>query len=105
MQLTSLRPNADLFCALLRDSLKVELQRGQMKLVKGFSKTCFSEILLATASEDEKEAAAAREEDLTAADTMYTGGLGLKFKFPGDARKYVANFTSTGSVSHNIDLD
>lgn len=60
-----------------------------MKLVKPFSKTSFSEILLATASDDEKEAAAAREEDLRAAETMYTGGLGLKFKYPGDARKCV----------------
>lgn len=89
VQLTSLRPNADLFCALLRDSLKVELQRGQMKLVKPFTKTSFSEILVAQASDDEKEAAAARAEDANAAETMYTGGLGLKFKFPGDARKCV----------------
>ena len=39
VQLTSLRPTADLFCALLRDSLKLELERGQMKLVKSFAKT------------------------------------------------------------------
>ena len=64
-----------------------------MKLVKPFSKTSFSEILVALTSEDEKEVAAAKAEDQTAAETMYTGGLGLKFKFPGDARKYVFVFT------------
>ncbi|KAH8104027.1 TBC-domain-containing protein [Cristinia sonorae] len=87
VQLTALRPTADLFCALLRDSLKVELQRGQMKLVKGFTKTCYSEILVASASEDDKDPAAAKQEELTPEELVYTGGLGLKFKFPGDPRK------------------
>ena len=50
VQLTSLRPTADLFCSVLRDSLKIELQRGQMKRVKGFVKTCYSEALISSTS-------------------------------------------------------
>lgn len=97
MQLTSLRPTADLFCSLLRDALKVELQKGNMKTVKGFVKTCYSEMLVANASDstDEKsaEAAAAKAEEGavagTSSESMYLGGLGLKFKFPGDPKKCV----------------
>ena len=104
MQLTSLRPTADLFCSLLRDALKVELQKGKMKAVKPFIKTCYSELLVANATApenaDEKEGGgaasskgdgAAAPEDggpsSPAADSMYLGGLGLKFKFPGDPKK------------------
>lgn len=88
MQLTALRPTADLFCSLLRDALKAELNRGQMKAVKSFVQTCYSEVLVANAEEGEekeKEAAAAP----TSSESPYLGGLGLKFKFPGDARKCV----------------
>ncbi|KAI0741988.1 TBC-domain-containing protein [Daedaleopsis nitida] len=91
VQLTSLRPTADLFCSLLRDALKVELQKGKMKAVKGFVKTCYSELLVANATapeqSDEKLAEAAKTEEMTAAESMYLGGLGLKFKFPGDPKK------------------
>ncbi|KAL7280608.1 hypothetical protein ACG7TL_005545 [Trametes sanguinea] len=101
VQLTSLRPTADLFCSLLRDALKVELQKGKMKAVKPFVKTCYSELLVATASAPEhadekdgggasgKSAAAADDggPSSPAADSMYLGGLGLKFKFPGDPKK------------------
>ncbi|KAI0369748.1 TBC-domain-containing protein, partial [Pilatotrama ljubarskyi] len=99
IQLTSLRPTADLFCSLLRDALKVELQKGKMKAVKPFVKTCYSELLVANASApenaDEKEGGGASKgaasEDggpsSPAADSMYLGGLGLKFKFPGDPKK------------------
>ncbi|KAG6865573.1 hypothetical protein C0991_001332 [Blastosporella zonata] len=93
VQLTSLRPTADLFCSLLRDALKIELQRGQMKQVKGFVKTCYSEALVSDSStvadneredgsliSEEKENAAPRE-------STYHGGLGLRFKFPGDPKK------------------
>ncbi|KAF8074543.1 rab-GTPase-TBC domain-containing protein [Lyophyllum atratum] len=93
VQLTSLRPTADLFCSLLRDALKIELQRGQMKQVKGFVKTCYSEALVSETStvadneredgsliSEEKEHAAPRE-------STYHGGLGLRFKFPGDPKK------------------
>lgn len=104
MQLTALRPSADLFCALLRDALKAELQRGQMRVVKSFVKTCYSEALLESAS---SVAATEREDgslikspdapaDGTAEDgPAYHGGLGLRYKFPGDPRKWVA-LTSVG---------
>ncbi|TBU39769.1 rab-GTPase-TBC domain-containing protein [Dichomitus squalens] len=93
VQLTSLRPTADLFCSLLRDALKVELQKGHMKLVKPFVKTCYSEMLVANATAPEngdekvegKTAESAQEG--SASDSMYLGGLGLKFKFPGDPKK------------------
>ncbi|KAI8968087.1 TBC-domain-containing protein [Trametes punicea] len=79
-----LRPTADLFCSLLRDALKVELQKGKMKAVKPFVKTCYSELLVANATAPDH----ADEKDGTpAADSMYLGGLGLKFKFPGDPKK------------------
>ncbi|KIK07869.1 hypothetical protein K443DRAFT_86394 [Laccaria amethystina LaAM-08-1] len=92
VQLTSLRPTADLFCSLLRDALKVELQRGQMKLVKSFVKTCYSEVLVSTSSivgENEREDGSLINEDKDAEsqDIAYHGGLGLKFKFPGDPKK------------------
>ena len=61
MQLTSLRPTADLFCSLLRDALKVELQKGNMKAVKGFVKMSYSEQLVANASDNSDEKAAAAE--------------------------------------------
>lgn len=88
VQLTSLRPTADLFCSLLRDSLKVELTRGRMKSVKSFVKSCYSEVLVMTAENEEKDGAAAKAEDGGPAnESIYHGGLGLKFKFPGDPKK------------------
>lgn len=95
VQLTSLRPTADLFCSLLRDALKAELLRGQMKSVKGFVKTCYSEVLVASGNEeDDRDGSVAKAESMAgnSSDSMYLGGLGLKFKFPGDARKYVHCF-------------
>ncbi|KAG9223973.1 hypothetical protein CCMSSC00406_0004411 [Pleurotus cornucopiae] len=92
VQLTSLRPTADLFCSLLRDALKVELQRGRMKAVKGFVKTCYSEVLVSSpAPENEREDGSlmtTEEKDAaTANESAYHGGLGLRFKFPGDPKK------------------
>ncbi|KAJ7595834.1 rab-GTPase-TBC domain-containing protein [Mycena floridula] len=93
VQLTSLRPTADLFCALLRDGLKIELQRGQMKTVKSFIKTCYSEALISTSSgvadnEREDGSLISEEKDHAAPrESTYHGGLGLKFKFPGDPKK------------------
>lgn len=76
-----------------------------MKAVKPFVKTCYSELLVANASAPEnadekdgggggaaasgKSAAAADDggPSSPAADSMYLGGLGLKFKFPGDPKK------------------
>ncbi|KAI6009228.1 rab-GTPase-TBC domain-containing protein [Pisolithus marmoratus] len=99
VQLTSLRPTADAFCVLLRDALKVELQRGQMKVVKGFVKSCYSEHLLSSSSSEtvadgspgtdrgDGYLVAETKEGQDASEQEYHGGLGLKFKFPGDPRK------------------
>jgi hypothetical protein len=107
VQLTALRPSADLFCALLRDALKAELQRGQMKAVKSFVRTAYSEALLASAS---TVAATEREdgsliksdepggEAAQADGPAYHGGLGLKFKFPGDPKKYVLHISQQDRV-------
>ncbi|KAF9019046.1 TBC-domain-containing protein [Hymenopellis radicata] len=93
VQLTSLRPTADLFCSLLRDALKIELQRGQMKAVKGFVKTCYSETLISAASsvaDGEREDGSLiseEKENPEPRESTYHGGLGLRFKFPGDPKK------------------
>ncbi|KAG6817126.1 hypothetical protein H0H87_012317 [Tephrocybe sp. NHM501043] len=93
VQLTSLRPTADLFCSLLRDALKIELQRGQMKQVKGFVKTCYSEALVSDSSavaDNEREDGSLiseEKENATPRESTYHGGLGLRFKFPGDPKK------------------
>lgn len=89
VQLTSLRPTADLFCSLLRDALKAELSRGQMKAVKSFIQTCYSETLLANAEGDDKDGGVQKIES-TSAESLNLGGLGLRFKYPGDPRKYVS---------------
>ncbi|KAH7910290.1 rab-GTPase-TBC domain-containing protein [Hygrophoropsis aurantiaca] len=93
VQLTSLRPTADLFCGLLREALKYELQRGQMKAVKGFVKSCYSEGLVPTSStvaDNEREDGSLineTKEGSPSPETSYQGGLGLRFKFPGDPKK------------------
>ncbi|KAK1224681.1 hypothetical protein PQX77_012427 [Marasmius sp. AFHP31] len=92
VQLTSLRPTADLFCSLLRDALKVELQRGMMKQVKGFVKTCYSETLVLSGEVEKADAEAegdgeGGEKDTVEETTTYHNGLGIKFKFPGDPKK------------------
>ncbi|TFY68288.1 hypothetical protein EVG20_g3622 [Dentipellis fragilis] len=92
VQLTSLRPSADLFCSLLRDALKAELQAGRMKTVKAFSKTCYSENLVLESSpvaDNEREDGSLIDGDKgpDGAGFMFLGGLGLKFKFPGDPKK------------------
>lgn len=79
---------------MLRDALRVELQRGQMKLVKGFVKTCYSEVLVSESSntpdnEREDGSLITNETDGTTQEVAYHGGLGLKFKFPGDPKKFV----------------
>jgi hypothetical protein len=77
-------------------ALKAELQAGKMKTVKPFSKTCYSENLVLDSSpvaDKEREDGSlidggdkAGEGDAPA----FHGGLGLRFKFPGDPKKYVA---------------
>ncbi|KAG2147822.1 rab-GTPase-TBC domain-containing protein [Suillus bovinus] len=92
VQLTSLRPTADLFCSLLREALKAELQRGQMKAVKGFVKTCYSEglVSLSGVSDNEREDGSLiteTKEGCLPPEIEFHGGLGLQFKFPGDPKK------------------
>lgn len=94
--MTSLRPAADQFCGLLSLALKSELKAGKMKSVKPFSRTCYSENLVLESSpvaDKEREDGSlidggdkAGEGDAPA----FHGGLGLKFKFPGDPKKYVS---------------
>jgi hypothetical protein len=95
VQLTSLRPTADQFCAHLRDALKVQLELGRMKQVKIFVKSCYSEVLIPVSN---PEADNEREDGSIMTDngevdgnplskTSYQGGLGLTFKFPGDPKK------------------
>ena len=90
MQLTSLRPTADAFCGLLREALKAELQRGQMKAVKGFVKAFHSEYLVSSVADNEREDGSLileTKEESPTSEPEYYGGLGLKFKFPGDSKK------------------
>ncbi|KAH9992757.1 rab-GTPase-TBC domain-containing protein [Russula compacta] len=90
VQLTSLRPAADQFCALLSVALKAELQAGKMKTVKPFSKTCYSENLVLDSSpvaDKEREDGSLIDGGEKADAPAFHGGLGLKFKFPGDPKK------------------
>ncbi|CAG7851504.1 Putative GTPase-activating protein AN11010 [Serendipita indica DSM 11827] len=93
IQLTALRSTADAFCANLRDALKIQLDLGRMKQVKQFVKTCYSEVLIPVSNpeaDNEREDGSIMTEggDGNAlAKTTYHGGLGLTFKFPGDAKK------------------
>lgn len=56
-----------------------------MKAVKGFVNTCYSEVMVSL--DDSKDGPATKSDEHT--ESMYLGGLGLKFKFPGDPKKYV----------------
>jgi hypothetical protein len=65
-----------------------------MKLIKSFSKTLYSEVIIPTSSsisDKEREDGSLIKEEGEHADSIsshdYLGGLGLKFKFPGDAKK------------------
>jgi len=77
-------------------ALKAELQAGKMKSVKPFSKTCYSENLVLDTSpvaDKEREDGSLIDSDEKAGEgnaPVFHGGLGLKFKFPGDPKKYVA---------------
>jgi hypothetical protein len=61
-----------------------------MKRMKPFVKTCYSEYLLTEAEVtgvDENGEATTKPEDVSS--VPYLGGLGQKFKYPGDAKKWV----------------
>ncbi|KDQ19109.1 hypothetical protein BOTBODRAFT_484142 [Botryobasidium botryosum FD-172 SS1] len=96
VQLTSLRHTADLFCNQLREALKVQLQLGRMKTLKVFVKTLYSEVIIppsSTQADKEREDGSlikledGGDDNATASTEEYLGGLGLTFKFPGDAKK------------------
>ena len=94
VQLTSLRPTADLFCTLLKEALKVELSKGKMKALKTFVKTCYSESLVTASAPMSasmiKEQDQDEDKDPKIADgsqPTYHTGLGHRFKFPGDPKK------------------
>ena len=92
-----------MFCTHLREALKVQLNLGKMKSIKGFAKTCYSETLIPISGKDDAEGENGEREDgslLTdtgevdgkpLVETTYQGGLGLTFKFPGDAKKRVGS--------------
>jgi hypothetical protein len=79
----------------LSTALKAELQAGKMKTVKPFAKTCYSENLVLDSSpvaDNEREDGSLIDGGEKTADghtTAFHGGLGLRFKFPGDPKKYV----------------
>lgn len=58
-----------------------------MKAVKSFIQTCYSETLLASLEGDDKDGAVPKTEP--SSESLHLGGLGLRFKYPGDPRKYV----------------
>ena len=99
VQLNALRPTADTFCSLLRDALKAELQRGKMKAMKTFVKTCYTESLILSNNDrsNEREDGSFVIEDGVEGDGVggaigqpaFHGGLGFKYKFPGDPKKWV----------------
>lgn len=99
VQLTSLRSAADTFSALLRDTLKQELDRGQMRAVKPFARTLYSEVIIPVGSnvaidKEREDGSIIKDpdapEDSDAIQGEYLGGLGFTFKFPGDAKKYAS---------------
>jgi hypothetical protein len=79
----------------LSTALKAELQAGKMKTVKPFAKTCYSENLVLDSSpvaDNEREDGSLIDGGEKTADgntPTFHGGLGLRFKFPGDPKKYV----------------
>lgn len=75
-----------------------------MKLVKSFVKTCYSEVLVpetSNAADNEREDGSliVDAKDGSVQEVSYHGGLGLKFKFPGDPKKLV----HPSSYSYPID--
>lgn len=62
-------------------------------MVRNFAKTCYSEVLVTDSStgENEREDGSLITEDKDGAskesEITYHGGLGLKFRFPGDPKK------------------
>lgn len=106
-QLNALRPSCEGFCNAMRDRLRAHL--GEMKQLKPFLATCYSETLLQGASDTHVSAKGKHREDVqegmgaaTSSEPsssltppsappdetpMYQIGLGASFGFPGDPKK------------------
>jgi len=67
-----------------------------MKAVKSFVKTCYSEALADannSLTDNEREDGSLINDEASGSPARaiaYHGGLGLRFKFPGDPKKYVS---------------
>ncbi|CED83364.1 GTPase-activating protein VRP [Phaffia rhodozyma] len=91
LQLTSMLPTAEHFCILLRDALKAQLP--QMKLLKPFTATLYSEYLMASVDDEPQGSliSTVAEGDARGpggeSKGVYQRGLGETFGFPGDPRK------------------
>lgn len=88
-QLNALRPTCEVFCTALRDRLRAHL--GEMKQLRPFFDTCYSEALLLDESVEApgkgKDRAEEEETNLSDAPQSYHMGLGATFGFPGDPKK------------------
>lgn len=105
-QLNALRPSCEGFCNALRNRLRAHL--SEMKQLKPFLAGCYSEYLIKEGAEsaapDDPEASSAQTGTLIdtekehatgssapANDRPYHMGLGERFGFPGDPKKYVSS--------------
>lgn len=92
LQINGMKTLCEQFCERLKVNLRSQV--GSMKALKPFLASCWSERLLLAEKErgrgDDKEVSAARDKSPARAfiaNEPYVGGLGLTFKFPGDAKK------------------
>jgi hypothetical protein len=95
-----MRSTAEAFCDALREGLKAQLALGQMKYLKVFARTLFSEALTSSNKADTVLDEGSSREKVATADLVdleepelpgdYLRGLGAEFKFPGDPKKYAA---------------
>ncbi|EGG09085.1 uncharacterized protein MELLADRAFT_77188 [Melampsora larici-populina 98AG31] len=80
VQLNGLRPSCETFCGILRTQLKLAIP--EMKNLKSFVSTFYTEHLLSSNSEEDGK--------FSTGDGIgngYHAGLGAIYKYPGDARK------------------
>lgn len=79
-----------------------------MKTVKPFAKTCYSENLILDSSpvaDNEREDGSlidGGEKNGEGQSSAFHGGLGLRFKFPGDPKKYVLRPGSRIKQTHTL---
>ncbi|POW02959.1 hypothetical protein PSTT_11408 [Puccinia striiformis] len=84
LQLNGLKPSCESFCAKLRSQLKATVP--EMKILKPFVSTFYSEHLLSSTGGGEDEAAATHTTGQGIGSGYHTG-LGSQFRYPGDPRK------------------